>query len=184
TTDGAYGTYWVEAATVSHDTVLEQSQTVYDGDSNVIETIDSQRCHNASGTGPLGSPTSGIGARGYYSAAYYDNADRLTSSVDVGTNGGTAWTRPSTPPASSATALVSTYAYNYTSTGLVLDPTDPQGIVTRTLYDNLGRVTKTIANYTGGTPGPENDVATEYGYDGNNNVTYLRADEPSGSYQQ
>ncbi len=51
-----------------------------------------------------------------------------TASVDVGTNGGTAWTRPNTPPASSATALVTTYAYN--AVGLVQDVTDPMGIVT------------------------------------------------------
>src|SRR6185437_3057977 len=103
TTDGAYGTYWVEAATVSHDTVLEQEQTVYDGDGNPIETIDSQRFHNATGSGAVGTPTSGIGARVYYAANYYDNADRLIASVDAGTNGGTAWSRPDNVPASSTT---------------------------------------------------------------------------------
>jgi RHS repeat-associated protein len=182
TTDGAGGTTWAEAGSLANDTVLEQSQTVYDSDGNVIETIDKQRFHNANGTGALGSPTSGIGARVSYTADYYDNADRLTADVNVGTNGGTAWTRPSTAPASSATVLVSTYAYN--SMGLVQDVTDPQGLDTRTLYDNLGRVTKTIQDYTGGTPGNENDVATEYGYDGNNNVTYVQADQPGGTYQK
>ncbi len=34
------------------------------------------------------------------------------------------------------------------------------GIDNRTLYDNLGRVTKTIQDYTGGTPGNENDMRT------------------------
>ncbi len=182
TTDGAGGTTWTDASNVTNDTVLEQDQTVYDADSNDIETIDSQRFHNATGTGPLGSPTSGIGARVYYAAAYYDNADRLTADVDAGTNGGTAWTRPSTPPASSATVLVTTYAYN--SMGLVQDVTDPMGIVNRTYYDNLGRTTKTIQDYTGGTPGAENDITTEYGYDGNDNVLYVQADEPGGSYQK
>src|SRR6266851_2233169 len=38
-------------------------------------------------------------------ADYYDAADRPTSSVDVGTNGGTAYTRPSTPDARSDTVL-------------------------------------------------------------------------------
>jgi hypothetical protein len=33
---------------VANDTVLEQEQIGYDGDSNVIETIDGQRFHNAS----------------------------------------------------------------------------------------------------------------------------------------
>ena len=61
TTDGAGGTTWAAAVSVANDTVLEQTQTVYDGDGNAIETIDSQRFHNAVGTGPLGTPTSGVG---------------------------------------------------------------------------------------------------------------------------
>jgi RHS repeat-associated protein len=182
TTDGAGGTTWSAAGGVTSDTVLAQAQTVYDADSNVIETITRQRFHNAVGTGALGTPTTGIGARVSYAAAYYDSADRLTSTVDVGTNGGTAWTRPPSAPASSATVLVTSLAYN--GAGWVQDVTDPKGIVQRTLYDNLGRVTKRIRNYTGGVPGNQNDVATEYGYDGNNHVTFVQADQPGGSYQK
>jgi YD repeat-containing protein len=111
-----------------------------------------------------------------------DNVDRFIKTEDAGTNGVTAWTRPCTVPTSSATLLVTNYAYN--SAGWVQDVIDPMGIDTRTLYDNLGRTTKTIQDYTGGTPGNENDVATEYGYDGNNNVLYVQADEPGGSYQK
>ena len=132
---------------MANDTVLEQTQTVYDDDGNVIETIDSQRFDNATGTGPLGTPTSGVGARVYYAAAYYDNADRLTADVDVGTNGGTAWTRPATPPAPSDTVLVTSYVYN--AAGWVQDVIDPLGIDTRTMYDALGRTTETVADYTG-----------------------------------
>jgi YD repeat-containing protein len=182
TTDGAGGTSWSAAGGVSSDTVLEQAQTVYDADSNAIETVSRQRFHNASGTGPLGSPTSGVVARVYYAAAYYDAADRLTASVDVGTNGGSAWTRPGTPPSPSDTVLVTSYAYN--AMGLVQDVTDPKGVDARTLYDNLGRVTKTIQDYTGGTPGAENDVAVEYGYDGDGHTTSVQADEPGGAYQK
>jgi YD repeat-containing protein len=182
TTDGAGGTSWSAAGSVANDTVLEQAQTVYDSDSNVIETIDSQRFHNATGTGALGSPTSGIGARVYYAAAYYDSADRLTNTVDVGTNGGTAWTRPNTVPTSSATVLVTSYAYN--SLGLVQDVTDPMGLVNRTYYDNLGRVTQTIQDYTNGTETAESNISTEYGYDGNDNVTSVQADQPGGTHQK
>ena len=57
--------------------------------------------------------------------------------ADDGTNDGTAWTRPGSVPASSATLLVTNYAYN--AMGLVQDVTDPMGIDTRTLYDNLGK---------------------------------------------
>ena len=139
TTDGAGGVTWAEAGSVTSDTVLEQTQTAYDADGNAIETIDSQRFDNATGSGALGTPTSGVG-RVYYAASYYDNADRLTATVDVGTNGGTAWTRPSTPPTPSATALVTTYGYN--AAGWVQDVTDPLGLDTRTLYDALERTTR------------------------------------------
>ncbi|HXE53175.1 MAG TPA: hypothetical protein VN541_09185, partial [Tepidisphaeraceae bacterium] len=36
---------------------------------------------------------------GYYSDFYFDAANRQIASVDVGTNNGQPWMRPSTPPA-------------------------------------------------------------------------------------
>jgi hypothetical protein len=92
---------------------LSQTQTIYDGDGDVIETITKDRFNTESSTstGALGTPTSGIGARVYFTGDYYDLADRLTASVDVGTNGGTAWTMPSSVPSRSSTALVTTYSY-------------------------------------------------------------------------
>jgi YD repeat-containing protein len=182
TTDGAGGTTWATAGSITNDTVLEQVQTVYDTDNNVIETIDRQRFHNATGTGALGSPTSGIGARVYYTASYYDSADRDIADVNVGTNGGTAWTRPSTPPSSSATVLVTTTAYN--AAGWAQDVTDPVGIDARTYYDNLDRTIKTVQDYTDGTVTAETNATTEYGYDGSNHVVFVQADEPGGAYQK
>jgi hypothetical protein len=46
-----------------------------------------------------------------YAARYYDLANRLLAYVNVGTNGGSAWTRPSTAPAASDTVLVTAYGY-------------------------------------------------------------------------
>src|SRR5579884_851761 len=183
-TDGAGGTLWSGAASVTYDTVLEQVQTVYDADSNPIETIDSQRFHNATGSGALGSPTSGIGARVYYAAEYYDNVDRVIADVDAGTNGGAAWTRPGTVPTSSATLLVTTYAYTYYAAGLYVETHDPLGIDTHTNYDNLGRLARIIQNYTGQAETTNSDVSTNYYYDGNNHVTYVQANEPGGAYQE
>jgi RHS repeat-associated protein len=113
---------------------------------------------------------------------FFDDADRLIASVDAGTNGGTAWTRPSSVPSSSATLLVTQYVYN--AAGWLQDIIDQMSIDTRTNYDNLGRVTQTIQDYTNGTETAESNISTEYGYDGNNNVTYVQADEPGGSYQK
>ncbi len=181
TTDGAGGTTWADAISVASDDVLEQTQTVYDANSNVIETIDSQRSPDASGTGPLAPATDGVEAVVYYTATYYDAADRPIADVNVGTNGGSSWTRPDDVPSRSDDVLVTSYSYNVA--GLVEDVTDPMGIVSRTEYDALGRTTETIANYTGSAETADSDVATQYTYDGDNNVLTVTADEPGGAYQ-
>src|SRR5262249_7023802 len=81
TTDGAGGTTGAAADSVTNDTVLDEAQTAYDGNDTPIETIDRQRFDNATAAGPLGSPSSGVGARVSYVADYYDSADRLTTAV-------------------------------------------------------------------------------------------------------
>jgi RHS repeat-associated protein len=181
TTDGGGGATWAAASTVANDVVLEQTQTVYDADGNTIEQIDRQRFHNATGTGALGTPTSGVLARVSYAAYYYDAADRLTAAVDVGTNGGTAWARPASAPSASDTVLVTSYAYN--AAGWLQDVIDPKGIDTRTYYDAMGRTTETVDNYTGNAETASSDVATEYTYDGDNHVLTVKADEPNGAYE-
>jgi YD repeat-containing protein len=105
--------------------------------------------------------------------------DRPTGSVNAGSNGGTAWTRPVSVPASSATLLVTQYTYN--SAGWVYDVIDPMGIDTRTNYDNLGRIIETIQDDTNGTETSESNITTSYNYDGNNNVINVhrkRCQEP------
>jgi RHS repeat-associated protein len=184
TADGGGGTTWVAAASVANDVVLEQVEMVYDSNDNTIETIDRQRFHNATGTGALGGPasTSAPQARVYFTGSYYDAADRLTATVDVGTNGGTTWVRRATEPARTDTALVTDYSYN--AAGWVQDETDPRGIDTRTLYDNLGRTTTSITDYTTGTPTNTSDYTTAYTYDGDNHVLTVQAVMPAGTPSQ
>jgi hypothetical protein len=112
-TDGGSGTSYSEAGSLTDDVVLSQTQTKYDGDGNVIETITSDRFNtdSTSSYGALGSPTTGVEARVYYSGNYYDLADRLIATVNVGTNEGSAWDMPGSPPSRSADALVTTYSY-------------------------------------------------------------------------
>jgi YD repeat-containing protein len=88
--------------------------------------------------------------------------------VNAGTNGGTAWTRPSSVPASSSTLLVTQYRYN--SAGLLNQVIDPLGIDTLIDYDSLGRVIQTFQDYTDGTETTESNIRSNYNYDGNNNV--------------
>ena len=112
-TNGGSGTSYADAETVSGDVVLSQTQTIYDGDGNVTETITSDRFNTDSttATGALGTPTTGVEARVYYVGNYYDLADRLVASVNVATNGGTAWTMPATQPARSTSVLETTYPF-------------------------------------------------------------------------
>src|SRR5205823_4717469 len=109
---------------------------------------------------------------------YYDKADRLTDSVDVGTNGGGAWARPGSVPARSDTVLVTTQAYN--AAGWVETTTDPRGIISKQFYDNLGQLTKTIEAYTDGVPTDSTNKTTEYTYDGSGHTLTLKADLASG----
>jgi YD repeat-containing protein len=75
-------------------------------------------------------------------------------------------------------------SYSYDSAGRLKDATDPRGLVARTLYDALGRRTRSIANYTGGAPGTSTDVTTNYTYDGNSNLLTLEAVQPAGTPSQ
>src|SRR5207302_5764620 len=80
----------------------------YDANSNAILSIDRQRFHDAVATGALNNPTTDPKARVYYVAGYFDAIDRQTDTVDVGTNGGSAYTRPAASPRVFGTATSAT----------------------------------------------------------------------------
>src|SRR5207302_1711153 len=98
TSDGGGDATWADAGNVIGDNVLSQAEIQYDGDGNALMTTDRERFHNETTTGALGNPTTAPLARVYYSPAYFDAANRVSASVNVGTNGGSAYTRPSTVP--------------------------------------------------------------------------------------
>ncbi|VTR98885.1 rhs repeat-associated core domain-containing protein : YD repeat protein OS=Isosphaera pallida (strain ATCC 43644 / DSM 9630 / IS1B) GN=Isop_2419 PE=4 SV=1: RHS_repeat: PT-HINT [Gemmata massiliana] len=102
---------YADADDVVGDTVLTQVEYVYDPSGNVRQVTTRDRFHDASGTGALGTPTTGIAARVSYMGYYYDLADRTIAAVDVGTNGGSSWSRPGAVPSRSATVLVTSTKY-------------------------------------------------------------------------
>src|SRR5262249_1602126 len=128
--------------------------------------------------GELGNPGS-TGttppARVYYVGAYYDKIDRPTMQVNVGTNGGTAWTRPTDPndPLNNRSDTVLRTDYSYNAAGWLENTTDPRALVGRREYDALGRIVKTIDAYT--SPPTTSNRTTEYSFDGNTNLLRLRA---------
>ena len=175
---------WANANSLAASLILEQSEYGYDAAGNTILTANRQRFHDASTTaiGSLGTPATGIPARVSYAASYFDAANRLTASVNVGTNGGVAYARPATVPARSDTALVTSYAYD--AAGRIQDVTDPRGITARTLYDALSRTTASIANYTGGTAGSQTDVTTLFAFDSAGRLASRTAVQPTGTPSQ
>src|SRR5439155_10884310 len=58
-----------------------------------------------------------------------------------------------------------------------------RGIIQKNYYDNLGRVTKTIQDYTDGTPTNNTNKTTEFTYDGDSHTLTVKADMPAGAYQ-
>jgi RHS repeat-associated protein len=140
-TDSSYA----NASSVATDTILEQVETSYDAASNVIQVSTRQRYHNATGVGPLGSPSSAQPlARVTYTASWQDSLGRVAATADYGTNGGTALVRPATIPPRSDTCLVTSTAYD--NAGQVQTTTDPAGMTTCFSYDAAGREVQRILN--------------------------------------
>jgi RHS repeat-associated protein len=160
--------------------VLSQTEQTFDADSNVIFTVTRDRFDNdsTSATGALGTPTSGVFARDSYIAGYYDAADRLTDQVNVGTNGGSSYTRPSSVPSRSDTVLVNSEAYD--PAGNAWKITDARNILTQYNFDMLSRVTGEIDNSDGGSPATGSAI-TGFTYDGDDNVLTIVAYFPGTS---
>jgi YD repeat-containing protein len=171
---------WSDAGSVSNDVVFSQTEIGYDADSNAILTTTRDRFDNdaTSSTGGLGSPSAGIGARDSYIAGYFDAADRPTDQVNVGTNGGSTYTRPSSVPSRSDTVLVT--HTDYDPAGNAWKLTDPRNILTQYNFDMLGRVAGELDNSTGGSPATGSAI-TGYTYDGDNNVLTMLAYFPGTS---
>jgi hypothetical protein len=180
--DSSDDSTWAHARDVAGDYVLEQTEYGYDNDGNVIFVTDKARFHDETATGALVDKTNSPKARVSYAAFYYDKSNRLTDEVDVGTNGGTQYVRPENPPAASDTELRTRYFYNLA--GWVSEVHDRRGIIDKTSYDMLGRVTETIENYNDGQPSPDSDRKTQFAYNGSDNVTMLIAVLPGVNQYQ
>ncbi|MCA9228669.1 MAG: hypothetical protein KDA47_23800, partial [Planctomycetales bacterium] len=175
---------FAEAASITDDTILEQIETDYDAAGNAIQTTHRQRYHNATGTGELGTPSSGQPkARVTYVAMYHDAIGRRTATADYGTNGGSSLSRSATIPARSDTILVSSTAYN--AAGQVATTTSPRGIDTCFEYDAVGRQTKQIQNCveassssSGQYDSDDLNVTVETAYNADGNVRSITAKNP------
>jgi YD repeat-containing protein len=73
-------------------------------------------------------------------ASWFDGIDRMIATANYGAI--SSFSRPTTPPSSSSTVLVSSTTYD--NDGRAYQIIDPKGIVTQTTYDAAGRTTQTI----------------------------------------
>jgi len=198
-------TAYAEADDVDGDTVLQQVEYAYDEAGRMTFVTSFERNHDAAGTGELTSSTALVS----YVSSWFDALGRQTATADYGTypaGQGDPPTRPSTPPASSDTLLVTTIEYD--SAGNAWKVTDPNGREDRMYYDAAGRVVETILNYEDGSFNssyPDEDVisstdynsagqlwkqtdplgnVTEYVYDDWGRLQQLIAPDPDGGGAQ
>lgn len=150
---------------VTDDIVIEQSDLSYDDASNLLSTTVRQRFHNAIGVGALQGPT-GVEplARATYAAQWADPIGRQRVNADYGTNGGAELARPATAPTPSDIILVS--RIDYAQDGQPAQTIAPDGVVTRTQKDGLGRRIKHVENFVPAAPetDSESNRTTEYAY--------------------
>lgn len=186
---------WSAALTVTGDNVLEQQETQFDRDGRPVLTTDRQRYHNDTHTGALGSVTSTgsvAKARVSYTAYFYDAAARLTDTLEVGTNGGSAYTLPTNAPTSStATGILTHTNYDVAggSTGAyaglwATEVINPKGVSYRTYVNPLEEKVWTISNYDGGTQTSTGNVRTSYAYDGAGHTIDMKAYTSPSAYQE
>jgi len=128
---------------VSDDTVAEQRDVVYDAANRAITVTARRRLPGATGKGALAGPNGAQPrARITWTEVYFDATGRHRFIADYGTNGGGAVIRPDVAAAPSATILVTETRYD--AAGYPGEAIAPDGVVTRTAFDQLGRVTTTI----------------------------------------
>ncbi|QNN21562.1 RHS repeat protein [Planctomycetales bacterium ZRK34] len=176
-----------DTATAADDTVLVESVSAYDDAGNVIQTTTYVRNHDAGAyVGLLSSDSSK--AQVSYSAIWYDNAHRPIATADYGNNGGAAFTRPASAPAAADDVLVTQVAYD--AAGRQSTLTDSKGVVTKSIYDVLGRRLYQIEGYnnfdetvspvagTGGGTNADQDRVTQFEYNAASQVVQQIALDP------
>jgi RHS repeat-associated protein len=172
--DSAYS----DADDVTGDYVMEEDQTTYESvnSDNVLMTANIARDpDDTTTTGALDTnadaddllyTATNLEGRIQITSNWYDDLERITDTVEYGTNGGSNFDRDGlSVPARSDTALLTEYTYN--DDGSLLEIADPKNLKTRFEYDDLGRQVKVIGNYVNGTPSGvtgADDVHTRFAY--------------------
>ena len=147
---GTTGNY-TDALNVYGDAVLEQYESSFDIDGRLQLESNYQRVHDTADTGILDNTNAIIEYTGYY----YDSTGRIRIIADFGTNtngyntGSVApvidQNNPPVPGDPNNPNRVMGITYN--EAGRVTMVTDPEGINSKTFYDDLGRSIIEVENY-------------------------------------
>ena len=172
-------TTWEDASSVADDTILQQTENLYDAAGNLVAVTNRARVHTATDD-QLGELQTLTGAdpkaRVSYLAIYYDGIGRTIAMADYGTHGNSELERPDDVPRSCETLLISSLAYN--DRGESFSATNPAGRESQTQFDDAGRTVVQIQNYVTGTADPatpDQDVTVLYSYTPDGNLATLTA---------
>ena len=158
-------------SSVADDLVFDQRVPTYDEASNVLETTSFRRYpSDVTTTGPLDASL----GRQSRSATWYDGISRPVASADYGTLD---VERPDEPPPSTDEAPVSRSRYD--AAGRPFESIDPLGRISRSISDAAGRLTASIANFTGGCSGNVTDVTIRRNYDADGHLQTLTSVNPT-----
>ena len=192
--DSAESSY-ADVATVSGDTIIEQTVHSYSAAGLPSLTTRYQRTDSTSKTGDLSSSWAASDSRRTFIAHWYDVLDRPTTSADYGTNGesglsdydpATAGNQSytDTPPAPNSHDNVIVAKVEYDANGNAYRTTDNFGKIAYREFDCLGRTVKVVENYVNGTATEtetDTDRVTETKYDSSGRLSELWAYNPKGS---
>jgi YD repeat-containing protein len=173
-----------DASGVSGEKVAQEDQVVYEStdSDNIVMTASIGRHYDESSatTGAMDSngdtnilkyTAANLSGRIQIAATWFDALNRPTTMAQYGTYNGSDFDRKpsgvwlSAPTASDNTVLVTKTSYG--DNGTVYERTAVDGQITRTTYDDAGRLAKQIDNYVNGTPSGANgadDITTLFVY--------------------
>ncbi len=181
--DDAENTYAL-ALTVASDTVWQEDVYTLDGSGNELQRTSYARVSGVAKTGDLATSWAVADSRRTFVLNWFDTANRLTNTVDYGTNNGANVTRPGTIPAPNSSNNYLVTKYEYTAGGHVHRVTNNLAKIQERAYDLLGRETSLIENWVNGATAEtelDTDRKTTRIYDSSGRMSQLIAHNPKGT---
>ncbi len=154
---------------VIDDTIIKETQTLFDIAGRVQKRISYERNHDANFTDALSDDPNGAWHNYVYS--WYDEGGRMTHEVNYGTNDGTPPDYPADPPEPNEYDDKIVTKYEHDDANQWTQVTNNSGLKTRTCYDAMGRTIRAIEAVDA-----NEERWTLYEYDSVSHITRQAAD--------